>query len=421
MKGEPKVTCELGYTNADPSQRKGDKMPNLPLGIPSDLNKYFYNREKELARLKSFLDALKQNAANQILVTGHRGVGKSYLLRKLMFDLPENILAAYIDISKIHGIQRGNLTEEMIMHSLFEAMIDACGKKDLGILRKIYNLKDSLFKKIANKDYDFMKAGNILGIAIPRVKDDYEKLSSFVMEFPQKVVDASRDKIDGFVIIIDEFQLIGELNAAEAFFWLIRSYTQDQDNVSYIFTGSTSAASEIVDKINGANGAFGGRMIQLVVDPFTEGLTRGYLEEKVPEIRFTEDGFQRFYKCTRGYPSYINSFCNTMSENKDYDDELVTETFYGKIDQIATMWMAIWATLSEYEKEIVKLLIERGPLGWSEILEQVEFSNRTLLKYTNRLKNKGILSHINKKYVIEDHMLSSWLKYRKEADGFYPP
>jgi uncharacterized protein len=396
-------------------------MPNLPLGIPRDLDKYFYNREKELAQLKSFLSSLEHDAANQVLVTGQRGVGKSFLLRKLMMDLPENILSAYLDLSKVHGTQKGRLTEEKIMHSLFEVMMDACGKGDLGVLRKIYNLKDSISKKLVHKNYDFKEAGNILGIAIPQVDDKYEKLSSMVMEFPQKVVDASRTKIDGFIIIIDEFQLIGELNDPEAFFWLIRSYTQEQDNVSYIFTGSTSSASEIVDKINGVHGAFGGRMIQFLVEKFSKEETRDYLKEKVSEVKFSSNGFDRFYKCTGGYPSYINSFCNTMTEKTEYNDEMVVKTFYGKLNQIATMWMAIWATLSDYEKEIVEILIEKGPLAWNELLNIVEFSSKTLLKYINRLKNKGILSHANRKYFIEDHMLSSWLKNRKEEDGFYPP
>lgn len=44
-------------------------MPSLPLGVPSNLDPYFYNREKELIVLKSFLNTLNQNVANQIIVT----------------------------------------------------------------------------------------------------------------------------------------------------------------------------------------------------------------------------------------------------------------------------------------------------------------------------------------------------------------
>jgi hypothetical protein len=390
----------------------------MPLGIPSNLDKYFFNRKKELAQLNIFLSGFKDDIANQLLVTGRRGVGKSFLLLKLKRELPDNVLSAYLDLSKIHGIQKGNLTEEKVMHSLFEAILNSL--EDKSSLRKIYNLKDSLLKKISPKTYDFKGAGNLLGIPLPRVGNDYEKLSSLVMEFPQNVVD-NHKTIDGFVIILDEFQLIGEFENPEAFFWLIRSYTQHQDNVTYIFTGSTSAASEIVDQINGAQGAFGGRMIQFPVEPFSEEDTYDYLKEMIPEIKFTPEGLKRFYRCTGGYPSYINSFCNTMSGGRVYDNQMVIETFYSKLDQIAIMWVTIWSSLSDYEKEIIKILVENGALSWSELLSRVDYSNKTLLKYTNRLKNKGILSHIDRNYTIDDMMLRSWLKYRQENDGYYPP
>ncbi|MBP2046650.1 hypothetical protein [Methanobacterium aggregans] len=123
----------------------------------------------------------------------------------------------------------------------------------------------------------------------------------------------------------------------------------------------------------------------------------------------------------RGYPAYINSFCNTMSGSVKYDEDMIIQTFYEKIEQIAIMWTSIWATLSEKEKDIITTIIEKGPSTWSELLSEVEFSNRTLAKYVNVLKNKGILSHSNKKYTIDDHMLYAWLRYKKENDGYYPP
>ena len=395
-------------------------MPSLPLGIPSDLDRYFYNRKKELINLKSLLNTLNQNVANQIIITGHRGIGKSFLLKKLLQELPSNILTVYIDISKIYGTHKGALTEEAIMNSLLEEMNKSI-RKQLTPSLKVYNVSKDILRRIKNKNYDFKEAGNILGIAIPDVTDNYEKLSKFVMEYPQKVVESSDGKIKGFVIVIDEFQLLGELNSPEAFFWMFRSYTQDQDNVSYIFTGSTSSSSDIVSKINGINGAFGGRMIQFNVDAFTRHETEGYLKEKVSEIKFTDDGLERFYKCTRGYPSYINSFCNTMSTNVVYDSARVIEEFYQKIDQIAIKWIFQWATLSKREKCIITAVTDSGPLTWSALLDKVGFSDRTLTKYLNILKNKGILTHSHKKYEIDDHMLLAWLKYRKEHDGFYPP
>lgn len=394
-------------------------MPNLPPGIPSNIDKYFYNRKEELIKLTSFINTLNDNVSSQILVTGHRGVGKTFLLQKLIKELPENILTVYIDIAQIYGIQKGNITEEKVLHSLLEEMERAISDQDLP--EKIYSYIKSIIPKIRNKNYDFKEAGKLLGIIpVPGVSDDYERLSHFVMEFPQKVVEISKNKI-GFVIVIDEFQQLGELVSPDAFFWMIRSYTQKQDNVSYIFTGSTSSTSDIVNEINGIDGAFGGRMIQFMVEPFNRNTTENYLKNKVSELKFTQSGLKRFYKCTRGFPAYLSSFCNIMSESKEYDEKLVTDTFYEKIDQIAIMWMSIWARLSEKEKDIVITLVEYGPQNWKDLIDKTKMATKTLSKYLNSLKNKGIISHSKKLYKVEDHMLSAWLKHRKETDGFYPP
>jgi AAA+ ATPase superfamily predicted ATPase len=350
-------------------------MIKLPPGIPSNIDKYFYNRRDELVKLKMFIKSLEDDVASQILVMGYRGVGKSFLLIKLIQDLPPNILTAYIDISKIYGMQKGQITEEKILKTLLKEM------------------EKTIHEKTPKNTY------NQLHTLIPKLKN----------------------KIDGFVIVIDEFQLLGGLKSPEAFFWLIRSYTQNQDNVSYIFTGSTSSTSSIIDKINGFNGAYGGRMIPFLVEPFNQETTRNYLKDKINELKFTEDGLERFYKCTRGFPAYINSFCSVMPTTWIYDAEAVTSMFYDKIDQIAVMWISIWSTLQSKEKDIVTILVEYGPQNWKNLLDKAQLSSKTLVKYLDSLKNKGIVTHTNKIYKIEDHMLSTWLKNKKETEGYYPP
>ncbi|SCG85454.1 AAA family ATPase [Methanobacterium congolense] len=395
-------------------------IPILPLGVPSDLERYFYNREKDLKRLKNHLNALNEDVAEQILITGYRGVGKTFLLKKMLNELPDNILVSYIDISRVYGNQRGNLKEELIMQYLLNSMNEAL-KDSSGKLKNIYNTVNHFLSKISLKKYDFKEAGNILGVAVPEGRNDYEKLSKFVMEFPQKVVESSTN-IQGFVIVIDKFQLIGELENPSSFFWLIRSYTQNQDNVSYIFTGSVSKTSEIIQMINGQNGAFGGRMIQVNIDPFTQDELQGYLNEKVGELKFTEDGFRRFYECTRGIPAYINSFCNTMSSGEVYNSEKIKETFFEKMDQITVMWIQIWGTLSIHEKEIVISIVDKGPQKWNDLLKTVPVSRNTLAKYLDILKNKGIVVFSDQDgYKIEEKMLEAWIKHKKKVNGYYPP
>ncbi|MDR0911312.1 MAG: ATP-binding protein [Methanobrevibacter sp.] len=391
----------------------------IPLGIPKDIDKYFYNRKNELIRLNSFADALKQDVANQILLTGYRGVGKSFLLKKFINSLSNEFLTAYLDISKIYAREKENFSEEKILNHLLDEMTNAINNNKN--FTKKFNTAKNLINKLKNQDYDFKDAASIFSIPIPQVSDNYSKLSQFVMEFPQNIVDSSDGKIKGFVIIIDEFQFIGELKNPESFLWLFRSFTQEQDNVSYIFTGSTSSTSEMVNKLNGINGAFGQRMIQFNLYPFSKEETKNYIKEKISNIQFTGDGFERFYKCTNGYPAYINSFCNVMSDSCIYDENRVIEEFYMKLDQIAVKWISLWSSLSNQEKEIITKIIDNDKLKWKDLIKQVSFSQGIVAKNLNKLKNKGIISNYTSFYEIEDKMLLSWLKHRKDEDSFYPP
>jgi len=171
------------------------------------------------------------------------------------------------------------------------------------------------------------------------------------MELPQIIVDSSED-IKGFIIVVDEFQLLKSLKNLEAFFWLIRSYSQEQYNVSYIFTGSVSQTSEIINMINGQTGAFGGRMLQFNIDPFSKKHTKEYLNKEKPELLFTEEGFERFYSCTRGIPAYINSLASILPTDSECTGEIIKETLLLNVDQIVIMWLYVWGTLTRIEKEI---------------------------------------------------------------------
>lgn len=202
------------------------------------------------------------------------------------------------------------------------------------------------------------------------------------------------------------------------FFWLIRSFNQFQENVSYVLTGSISKTSDIIE--NGENGAFGGRMIQINIDPFTKEETRSYFNDKLTDITFTEDGFDRFYKCTRGIPAYINSFYNLLSSNEVYDEEKIINTFKINTDQILVMWIKIWGTLNKYEKQIILEIVENGNISWKKLVEKTGYSTATVNKYINSLQNKGIVGYQKKKYYLEDKMLKTWIIYEKEVRGMYP-
>lgn len=390
----------------------------MPTTVPNNIDKYFYNRTKDIKKISLQINSIYEDLPNQLLITGNRGVGKTFLLKKILQDTDENTLTAFIDISKIYAINK-KVTEEEILKEMLSQINNALTKKKT-FIEKFEKQIQSIIKDISIHDYDFKDTSSIFNIPIPTIKDNYENLSKFVIELPQKIIDNNKE-LNAFIIVFDEFQFIKYVENPEAFFWLFRSYVQDQSNVCYIFTGSVSKTAEIIESINGQSGAFGGRMIQIDIEAFSKEETKKYLEEKAEDLKFTQDGFDRFYTCTRGIPAYINTFANVLDTGKTYDEKMIKENFIMKMDQIVVMWLYIWGNLNEYEKTIVKILTDNEKLTWNELLDETNYSKSTLTKYIDSLNNKAILKYTHEKtYSLNDQMLKTWLKYKKEIEGQYP-
>lgn len=394
-------------------------MSIVPLYVPiNEIDKYFYNRTEDIKKIAYYLNSLEIGISQSLLIRGVRGVGKTFLLQKLKQDSKKNFLVSYIDISRIVGFDDTQLTAQSVLLELLDEMNNAIYDK-INDGKKITFLLKKLINKLKIKDFSFSKGTHIAEIPIPATEDNYKKISKFVMEYPQNVVE-DIDGIDGFIIIIDEFQMLKKLENPESFFWLLRSYSQFQSNVSYVMSGSISQTSDAIEMLNGATGAFGGRMIQINIDPFTKKETKSYFNDRFPEITFTDDGFNRFYEYTKGIPMYINSFYNALSSHETYDEELIDYIFLNNMDQILVMWIRIWGTLNKYEKRIICTMLNKENISWSELERKLDMSPATLTKYIKTLQDKGIIKYYGGNYNFEDLMLKTWLTHEKERTGVYP-
>ena len=182
---------------------------------------------------------------------------------------------------------------------------------------------------------------------------------------------------------------------------------------------SLSQTSDAVEMLNGATGAFGGRMIQINIEPFTKNETRSYFNEKFPEITFSDEGFNRFFEYTKGIPMYINSFYNLLSSHEIYDEKQIDYIFFNCMDQILVMWIRIWVALNKYEKRILYAMLNKKTSSWSDLKRELNMSPATLSKYLKALLDNGIIKY-DGNYSFEDLMLKTWLNNEKERTSLYP-
>jgi len=399
----------------------GDIMPNLPWGTSKILtDEEFFNRTQEISNLKNLLNSTSENNAPDILVTGIRGVGKTVLLNKIKQFMDENYLVVYMDFSVSQTYQKNKMSLKGLYDFFYQKIIEEAQLKGIDTLK---NHIDKFFKTNNFKLKDVVVASAFdISIPIPVIvtERDLEKYKDFVFNLPQEMYEHNKARIDGVIIIIDEFQVIKELgNYLESFLWNFRAYVTEQRNVAYVLSGSMGLQDNLISEIAGQNGAFGGRMLTININPFSKTTTQNYLKERAPELKFTQEGFERFYKCTSGIPYYINIFARQLPVNQELDENNVIDAFDNNISFIASHLINEWNRLTTKEKDIIISLVD-SPLKRIELARKLNVKSGSLSDKLNKLQNLDLIRFAGGEYEISEKLLKRWLEIEYSQKGIYP-
>ena len=242
----------------------------------------------------------------------------------------------------------------------------------------------------------------------------------FVLTMPEKIHESNSDKIKGVLIFIDEFQIIKELDDyKESFLWKLRSYIQNQNYVSYVFSGSMSMQDELISEIASQRGAFGGRMLTINISPFSKETVKAYLTKEAPNLKFSDEGFDRFFKCTSGIPAYVNIFATLLPKDIELNENIVKLEFEEKIKVINSHLIVIWDKLTLREQYIIISLID-GPLKRNEIAKTLNVTTGSISKPLVKLQHQELVSLENNSYYLSEPILKRWLELEFDKTGTYP-
>jgi len=393
-------------------------MNELAWGTNTDLNnKQFYNRNEDIKFISDLLKSSQYGTSPSILLTGIRGVGKSALLKKIQKNFQdEKYLVVYIDLSSSNAYQTDKFSRESLIELIYDQIISEC--KEFGI--KTVNKK--IEKYIKTHDITLKEIVNIKGYPVPFLwtEESYKKLSNFVMDLPQYLYEEYKEDIRGVFLFFDEFQIIKELNDdLTNFLWYMRSFMQKQNNVSYIFSGSMSVKDSLIENIAGSNGAFGGRILTIEIKSFSYETTRNYLKEKASYLKFTDDGFNLFYNCTKGIPFYINIFANLLPKNEVLDSNSIKENFIKYLPVLAMHFSNSWFKLNLQEQKILTTLLD-DPLNRSSIAKKLNVTSGAIGRSLKRLQDNALIEIENNKYYMPNHIFKAWLKNEYKTRGVYP-
>lgn len=228
-----------------------------------------------------------------------------------------------------------------------------------------------------------------------------------------------KKKLKGVLIFIDEFQMLKQLQEdVNGFLWYIRSVIQSQKHIGYIFSGSMSVKDELISDIAGQNGAFGGRILNYEIKIFSYETTKQYLSEKADYLNFTDDGFERFYKCTNGIPYYINSFARLLPPNEELNEEKIISEFKKSLEYLLIKLTNEWYKLNKQEQRIITAIVEK-PLRRIEIANKLGVTSGAIGASLKTLQNKILIEMDNDKYKIYYPIFKAWLKKEYEEKGDY--
>ena len=388
-------------------------------GTDSNLDdSLFYNRKKDLKFLEDILDSSQYGSTPTILLTGVRGVGKTALINKIKNDFKDDYLVIYMDLSLSDEYQQGEFTRQAFMEQLFKEIIKACN--EFALITTIDKKIEKYFRTHDIKLIKEIKSYEDTPIPIPGLEDNYSKLANFVMNLPQRIYEEYEDVLKGVFIFFDEFQIIKELDNYNKFLWYLRGIIQSQNNVAYMISGSMSLKDSLIEDIAGKKGAFGGRMLSVEILPFSFETTKKYLQERADFLNFTDDGYERFYKCTKGIPFYINTLARLMSTDKLLTEEIVIDEFYKSIPYLSIHLKSEWDKLNYHEQKIIVQLIN-GPIRRVDIANNLNITPGTLSKPLIKLQDLALVERNDTgKYQIVDSILGTWLKNEYENKGVYP-
>ena len=375
----------------------------------------FYNRVDEINMLSSLLGSTEFNSSPTILLTGIRGVGKTALIKKIKDKFDKEYLVVDIDLSRSNSYQQKKLTRGSVIKIIYDAIIRS--SKEFGL--RTLDKKIEKYFKTNNFKIDKIFSYEHIPVPIFESEENYARLADFVMELPQKIYEDNSDKLKGVFIFIDEIQLIKDLDNVDKFLWYMRSFIQNQKNVAYLFCGSMSLKDSLINDLNGKNGAFGGRMLTIEIHPFSKQTTREYIESIPRNILLDDSGFERFYKCTRGIPYYINIFAKILPENIILTENNIIALFKDSIDYLAVHSIFMWSKLTFQEQKIIISLVG-NPKKRIEIANNLEVTSGSLNRPLNRLLDFDLIEYANDKYQITDPIFAYWLQNSYEKNGIYP-
>jgi hypothetical protein len=360
--------------------------------------KQFTDRKDEISEIKS--DLL---GGQSVILYSPRKYGKTSLVKKILEELKNEAVTAYIDIYPI-------TSKEWLFETFAGKVTSSAFTKIDEMINSAREILPDVSPKISVK-YESAE----IEFSIKGKEKEREKLFPEYLEVPQKIAEKKNKRV---IVAFDEFQEIKRLDGDEIE-RVMRSHFQSQRNVSYIFSGSKKHMME--DIFENKNKPFFrfGKHISLKKIPekqFSEFIKNNF---KDTGINASDEIISHILELTQCHPHYTQQICHeiwyavTAKENREISTEDVHSAFEKVLINQNDAYLSIWDAATKGERAVLIALAsgETSFFSGKTIEEYNMISQSHVQRSLEGLERKEVIEKVNWKYET-DIFLMEWIKRR---------
>lgn len=359
----------------------------------------FCNREHEIQELLSDV-----RASHNIVMFSQRRYGKTSLITKVL-DLAEDegLLTIYMDIFHILNENDFIRTYAKALASQIEGPIE----KTLQTLRSIFSSLRPKVTVAADGKPEFL-----FGIEAGQEQEtDLKEALEAVHKYSKK-----RNK--NAVVVIDEFQQIGQLNQAHRIESLIRAQIQGHQNISYILMGSKKHL--IFDLFNDPTRPLYGIGKMFPLNKIAPEHLAGFIYKRFQETQKTltiELASQIVEQC-ESHPYYTQYVCHSLWEIapnntsiKEADLKIAVDL---TISRISPKYESTWELLPAGQKQALIALAQIGrneKIFSSDVISKYNLTSPpSFRKALKSLFDKSLVDREKGRFSIIDIFFKKWIQ-----------
>lgn len=361
------------------------------------VGKYFWDREKEVEKLK--VDLIN---SQKVFLISPRRMGKSSLVTTVQKQLEkQGAITVYFDLERFSSYEK-----------FLEKYLNELIKREEPVEQVLNFLKQFLPK--LRPEIRFDENGKpYLSFGLGRFTQNIEGIDSDIYELPEKISEKKRKKI---VIIFDEFQEILKFNGKQIE-GVMRSAVQHQRNVGYVFCGSKKHL--LADMVNSSDRPFYKIGPVMYLERMKGETIWKFLQEKFVStgVSVQNESLRRIIEFAQGVPYYVQMLAHEIWDYNISQGRVgagdVQKALERCIQQFSEEFKARWGNLISSKKVLLKSISVSGGRNVLSKKYMMEHNlgypsaiRRTLLS----LMDEGILDREDGNYFFTDLLFCRWVR-----------